>query len=301
MASRLLRSSAIGLVVLLALVGCSSATPTSASAAPENVVTATVPVAKGTAASALAALPVKGRAPKTGYSRDQFGQSWADVDHNGCDTRNDILIRDLQERQMDGRCKVLSGVLYPDPYTGQKIIFTKGQSKVDIDHAVALGDVWVKGGQQLTSDQRLHIANDPLNLLAVDYSANRQKGDADAATWLPSNKSFRCQYVARQIAVKQKYLLWVTQAEKDAMNKVLSTCPNEPLPTDKTAISASPAPGGTPVTPVTPMPKPSTQAGYYATCADAKAAGVTPLVKGDGVYEKNTHLDANHDGIACNN
>jgi hypothetical protein len=196
-----------------------------------------VPVLNDTNSAALAldALPVKGRAPKTGYSREQFGPSWKDVDGNGCDTRNDVLIRDLVERQMSGNCKVMSGVLYPDPYTGKKIVFTYGKSLIDIDHVVALGDVWVKGGQQLTSTQRTAIANDPLNLLAVDYSANRQKSDSDAASWLPSNKSYRCAYVARQIAVKTKYHLWITVAEKDAMGVVLSTCPTQGLPTDRTA------------------------------------------------------------------
>ncbi len=191
---------------------------------------AVVGEANGTAATALNSLPVKGRAAKTGYSRSQFGPSWKDVDKNGCDTRNDILIRDLVERQMSGDCKVMSGVLYPDPYTNKKIVFTYGKSLIDIDHVVALGDVWVKGGQQLSATQRTAIANDPMNLLAVDYSANRQKGDGDAATWLPSNKEYRCTYVSMQIAVKAKYHLWVTQAEKDAMASVLSSCPNQKLP-----------------------------------------------------------------------
>jgi hypothetical protein len=77
---------------------------------------------------------------------------------------------------------------------------------------------------------RKTFANDPLNLLAVGSSVNRAKGDGDAATWLPPKKSFRCDYVARQITVKRKYGVWVTRAERDAMTRILATCPNQRLP-----------------------------------------------------------------------
>jgi hypothetical protein len=103
-------------------------------------------------------------------------------------------------------------------------------SKVQIDHVVALSDAWQKGAQQLTSEQRYQLANDPLELLAVDGQANTQKSDGDAATWLPPNKPYRCAYVARQVAVKQKYQLWITAAEHDAMQRVLSSCPSQLLP-----------------------------------------------------------------------
>ena len=105
------------------------------------VATSTQPkpaAAAGTALAAVARLTVKGRTPKTGYTRDQFGQSWFDVDRNGCDTRNDILRRDLSSRQMQNACKVLAGTLAPDPYTGTSIRFVYGgASEVDIDHIVA--------------------------------------------------------------------------------------------------------------------------------------------------------------------
>lgn len=184
-----------------------------------------------TAGAALNTLAVKGRAPKTGYSRDQFGQGWGTLD--GCDTRQTILRRDLTGVVLgsDG-CAVESGTL-ADPYTGKTIAFTRGAATsgaVQIDHVVALGDAWQTGAQQLDAGTRKNLANDPLELLAVDGPANEQKSDGDAATWLPSNKGFRCYYVARQIAVKAKYGMWVTQAEKDAMNGVLSGCPEQKLP-----------------------------------------------------------------------
>lgn len=183
------------------------------------------------ARDALAALPTKGRAPKTGYKRSQFGDGWAKA--GGCDTRNVILRRDLANTVLgDDNCKVQAGAL-SDPYTGQRIAFKRGANSsgaVQIDHVVALSNAWQTGAQRLSSEQRISLANDPLELLAVDGPANQQKGDGDAATWLPSNKPFRCQYIARQIAVKKKYSLWVTPPERTAMERILASCPEQRLP-----------------------------------------------------------------------
>lgn len=182
------------------------------------------------ASDALNQLLVKGRAPKTDYARTQFGSGW--TNQNGCDTRNIILNRDLTNVIVDEECRVLSGTLR-DPYTDKVIEFTRGSgtsSLVQIDHVVALSDAWQKGAQALPYDRRVEFANDPLNLLAVDGSANQQKGDSDAASWLPPSKPFRCQYVARQIAIKRTYDLWVTAAEKNAMARVLQSCPQQALP-----------------------------------------------------------------------
>ena len=183
------------------------------------------------ARDALAALPTKGRAPKTGYKRSQFGDGWAKA--GGCDTRNVILRRDLVNAVLgDDNCKVQAGAL-SDPYTGQRIAFRRSANSsgaVQIDHVVALSNAWQTGAQQLSSEQRISLANDPLELLAVDGPANQQKGDGDAATWLPSNKPFRCQYIARQIAVKKKYSLWVTPPERTAMERILASCPEQRLP-----------------------------------------------------------------------
>lgn len=180
------------------------------------------------ARDALDTLAVKGRAPKTDYSRSQFGDGWAEV--NGCDTRQIILYRDLVDVVMMDECRVQSGRL-DDPYTGEWLAFSRDNaSAVQVDHVVALSDAWQKGAQLLSDEQRRELANDPLELLAVDGPANQQKGDGDAATWLPANIAFRCEYVARQIAVKQKYELWVTRAEYDAMASVLERCPGQKLP-----------------------------------------------------------------------
>ncbi len=183
-----------------------------------------------TALEALEAISAKGRAPKTGYTRAQFGNGWGKS--GACDTRNRILARDLTQVTYElNSCVVLSGTLN-DPYTGKVIPFNRGSgssSAVQIDHVVALSDAWQKGAQQLTPALRTKFANDGLNLLAVDGPANQNKSDGDAATWLPSNKAMRCSYVARQVAVKLKYSLWMTSAEKSAIENVLKNCPEQPL------------------------------------------------------------------------
>jgi len=192
----------------------------------------------GSARAALATLAVKGRAPRTGYDRALFGQAWADVDHNGCDTRNDVLRRDLRPyvlKSGTNGCMVLSGTLH-DPYSGRTIAFVRGKSTstaVQIDHVVPLSDAWQKGAQQWSTPRRTALANDPLNLLAVDGLTNQRKSDGDAATWLPPNKPYRCAYAARQIAVKARYGLWVTNAERDALAGILATCPSQTLPSAK--------------------------------------------------------------------
>ncbi len=185
------------------------------------------------AVDVLDRLEIKGRAPKTGYSRSEFGDGWASLD--GCDLRNIMLNRSLDDVELfDDDCTVASGVLN-DPYTGQTIQFLRGtttSNDVQIDHVVALSDAWQKGAQQLDFSDRVVLANDPLNLLAVDGEANQQKGDSDAASWLPSNISFRCRYVARQIAVKDKYSLWVTEAEYATMRRILNGCGEQRIPVE---------------------------------------------------------------------
>ncbi len=177
---------------------------------------------------ALDGLAVKGRAPRTGYDRDAFGQAWADVDRNGCDTRNDMLHRDLVDitvKPGSRGCVVLTGTL-DDPYTATTIAFERGErsAEVQIDHVVALADAWQKGARGWTREVRTAFANDPANLQAVDGPTNQSKGAGDAATWLPPNRGYRCVYALRQVTVKAAYGLWVTQAEHDALERELGRC-----------------------------------------------------------------------------
>ena len=245
-----------------------------------------------TAYAALERLPVKGRAPMTGYDRDRFGPAWLDADRNGCDTRNDVLgsfLTRVVHEPGTHDCVVASGTL-ADPYTATTIHFVRGDGTlVDIDHVVALGNAWATGAFRWPIRKRAAIANDPLNLLPVDASANRQKGDGDAATWLPPDKGYRCDYVARQVTVKAKYDLWVTPPEKAAMERVLAACPDEPVlrdsgapvlvPVDVTDPAPEPGPGAP------TGPGPSTGSVHYENCDAARAAGAAPLRRGDPGYD----------------
>jgi hypothetical protein len=286
-----------------------------------------------TALALLETLAIKGRAPMTGYARTaDFGAAWLDVDRNGCDTRNDILARDLSTKSLSGSCRVLTGEL-ANPYLGNSISFVRGagtSALVQIDHVVALADAWQTGAQQLTTAQRVSLANDPINLLAVDARSNNQKGAGDAATWLPANKSFRCEYVARQVSVKATYGLWVTAAEHDVIGRVLAACADQraftssfapapvvvevpvvvaPAPVAVAPAPAAPAPTApkpaapAPTAPVAPAPAPAPAAPSAITpgafCPDASAgqtgvssAGKTYVCGGKGP-DANGHLHWN--------
>ncbi len=258
---------------------------------------------EGSALEVLASVDVRGRAPQTGYSRDEFGSGWVDTDSNGCDTRNDVLARDLTDEVFapDTRdCVVASGTL-ADPYSGRTIAFQRGQGTseaVQIDHVVALSDAWQKGAQQWDAARRAEFANDPLNLLAVDGPLNMQKGDGDAATWLPPARSIRCDYVARQVAVKAAYGLWMTRAERDAVASVLETCPDQPLPTgDLHRVQRAPDPTSTAPAPApTPAPGPEPTE-PYPNCAAVRAAGAAPISEDDPGW--NPSLDRDGDGVGC--
>jgi hypothetical protein len=232
---------ALGLAVLVGC-GAAPASPLPPRAASRPLIitpveppTVTTPPT-GEAVEALASLPVKGRAPMTGYNhRAPFGPPWADVDHNGCDTRNDTLARDLDDETFKPGthdCIVTTGTLH-DPYTGKTTTFTRGQTTSDdvqIDHIVSLGNAWATGAQQLNDGQRLHLANDLINLQATEGKINQQKSDADYATWKPPDRTYWCVFVSRQIQVKTIFRLWVTQPEHDAMAETLATCPGQDLP-----------------------------------------------------------------------
>ena len=236
------------LAALLLLTGCTAPPPPVPTSPPTAAATSSaptsvaVPALSGAAAEALARLPVAPWATGVAYSRDAFGDRWTDdIDvgggHNGCDQRSDILRRDLDDvvlkRNTQG-CVPATGTLH-DPYTGATISFVRGadtSADVQIDHVVALSNAWRTGAQRLTAQQRQDFAGDPLGLLAVDGASNQSKGDDDAAAWLPPRSAFRCAYVARQIAVKTTYRLWVTPDEAASMAATLADCPGEPLPAD---------------------------------------------------------------------
>lgn len=206
-----------------AIAGRKKSTTGGAKAEPETVAEAKV---------AVDCLPVKALAPAEGYTRAQFGSPWTDkaenvsMAGNGCNTRDDILARDMTNLDITGDCQIESGTL-ADPYTGKTIRFVRGPATsgaVQIDHLVALKNAWQSGAQDLTAAQRTSLANDPINLLAADGPANGGKGAKSADQWLPAHAPSHCGYVASQVRVKNRYHLWVTAPEKATMKKVLATC-----------------------------------------------------------------------------
>lgn len=189
----------------------------------------------------LSTLPVKGRAPKTGYSREQFGQEWSDAagnfewTRNGCDTRNDVLARDLAPsgnvtfKPGTHRCKVLAGTLLYERYTGAinyRFDSTDDEyaTDLDIEHVVPLAWVWQHGAQLWPEEHRAAFANAPDVLFAGDPSQNRQHVDAGPAAWLPANKAYRCAYVTTWVHVLNRWGLWVNPADQQAMERILLRC-----------------------------------------------------------------------------
>ena len=180
----------------------------------------------------LEELPVKGWDRFEDFNRARFGEPWSDdvnveYGHNGCNTRDDILRRDLVDLQVrPGTCFAQRGILH-DPYTGATIAFVRGPDTspaVQIDHVVSLSDAWHKGARGWDDQRRRDFANDPRNLLAVAGQANFDKAFRDAASWLPPNVAYRCAFVVRQVEVKTDYQLSVSGREKDAMRRVLRGC-----------------------------------------------------------------------------
>ncbi|MGQ1799115.1 excalibur calcium-binding domain-containing protein [Kocuria oceani] len=275
--------------------------------------------ASSEALSALNGLTVAARGTMSDYDREGLFGGWIDADGDCEDTRQEILNRDLVEVVSADGCRVDSGVLAPDPYTGARINFVRGpatSSDVQIDHVVSLGNAWITGARNLSQEKRVEFANDPLNLLAVDGPANQSKSDKPADAWLPPNVGFRCEFVAIQIAVKAKYELWVTAPEKTAMAEVLADCENQEVPTaavladlDANApapVQEAPAPEPAPAAPapIAPAPAPepvpaapAAPAAAFANCSAAKAAGAAPLYVGSPGYAPK--LDRDGDGVAC--
>jgi hypothetical protein len=203
---------------------------------PQFIARADVPiVAPGTDLLAgISEIPV--RIHGHDYRRAAFGDSWTDDNtapggHNGCDTRNDILDRDLVDKTYVAtkRCPaaVATGTLY-DPYTNDVIHFTRGNqvgAAVQIDHIVPLALAWDLGARDWTDELRTRFANDPANLIAVQGQANQDKGDEQPADWMPPNHAFWCQYAVQFAAVLRGYGLPVDAPSAPVLRDAAETCP----------------------------------------------------------------------------
>ncbi|WP_156465941.1 MULTISPECIES: HNH endonuclease family protein [unclassified Rathayibacter] len=217
-----------------AAVASAPASPVASPAVSPTATTAASPstAAVGPAAEALAALaaiPTVDGFADLPYDRDLFGQAWSDVDRNGCDTRNDILGRDLMDpvfKPGTRDCKVLAGLLI-DPYDGTAVSFVSGSNTsrlVQIDHVVALGWAWHHGAWAWSDEQRLAFANDPANLVAASEETNQAKSDAGPGEWLPPARELQCGYIEQFVAVVSAYGLEVTELDRKAAKAVLANC-----------------------------------------------------------------------------
>jgi hypothetical protein len=229
----------LALLVLVLVTGCRVDVIPSASAPSAGAPVGVGHVPAGTlappaAVAALAGLHVRDKGRLAGYERGcghgegcVFGPAWADIDHNGCDQRNDVLRRDLtgvQVRPGTHGCVVVGGTL-EDPYTGTAVRFVKADAgAVPIDHVVPLAAAWVQGAATWPAARRVEFANDPANLMATTREENSAKGDSTAEEWVPRNRSYGCSYATVVVTVKQHYALSVTRAEAAALETLLRTC-----------------------------------------------------------------------------
>ncbi|MCB0932771.1 MAG: HNH endonuclease [Mycobacterium sp.] len=179
---------------------------------------------------------VDARVRGSDYRRDAFGRAWDDDNdapggRNGCDTRDEILARDLSDTTYVStkRCPraVRSGTLR-DPYTNATVAFLRGDrvgAAVQIDHIVPLAFAWDMGARDWAPELRKRFANDPANLIAVAGSANQDKGDLPPGEWMPPNRAFWCQYSTQFIEVVRGYQLAVDAASAGRLRDAIRTCP----------------------------------------------------------------------------
>jgi hypothetical protein len=199
----------VGLPILVSSCGAimgvlDGAPPTPGASTP----TASAPQGAQEGSLLAAANDLKVRTPHSkGYSREEFGQRWADVDRNGCDQRNDVLRRDLVKRHTKpgtNGCVLAKGVLKSSPYSGERVKWARGDDTIEIDHVVSLADAWRMGANDWGAEKRVKFANDPLNLEAVAAEENREKGNANAVDYRPEEIDAECWFLARQVSIKTK-------------------------------------------------------------------------------------------------
>ncbi|GAA3207832.1 HNH endonuclease family protein [Microbacterium terregens] len=181
------------------------------------------------ALAALADLDSVSGSSTAGYDRGAFGQAWYDEDRNGCDTRNDMLRRDLTQTVVKpgtNNCKVLTGTLV-DPYTGETLEFVSGTTTsvlVQIDHLVPLSWAWRHGAEFWTTEERTSFANDPANLRATSGPVNQSKSDSGPGTWMPPAETAHCNYAKDFIVVLASWNLGIGTADRDALQRTLAVC-----------------------------------------------------------------------------
>jgi hypothetical protein len=248
----------------------------------------------------------------SGYERSLF-KHWIDADKDRCDTRKEVLIQEaVIVPKLNSGCG-FNGGEWISPYEG---LPTSDYSTLDIDHLIPLAEAWRSGAWKWSPAQREAFANDLTDqraLVAVTAGLNRQKGDQDPSTWLPPEN--KCVYVSNWIAIKVRYSLTVDPAEANALTSLVSQCNITSItafsipayavtaginPITLVSPTTAPAPTAVPTTKATSAPKVKKNV-KYSTCAKARTAGVTPIVrsKNKALYNLNKGLDRDKDGVAC--
>ena len=252
----------------------------------------------------------------SGYERSLF-KHWIDADKDRCDTRKEVLIQEAVELPKLGRGCVLNGGQWISSYDA---IATTDYSTLDIDHMIPLSEAWRSGAWKWSPAQREAFANDLTDsrvLIAVTASLNRQKSDQDPSTWLPPEN--KCTYVSNWIAVKVRYSLTVDPSEANALTSLVAQCNITSITAFSlpayavtaginpiTLTSPTTVPTASPTSSAAPNTKPNVAPKVkknvkYSTCAKARAAGVTPIIrsKNQSLYNLNKALDRDKDGVAC--
>jgi Protein of unknown function (DUF1524) len=178
----------------------------------------------------LAQLTVAKNQGSASYQRSAFGPGWGGYGYypkipGGCEARDEVLRRDLSNVKAgdQNKCIIFSGVLH-DPYTGKELPYSRyGSTQIQIDHVVALGAAWRTGASTWSQERRVEFANDINNMLAVDGTANNDKGSKTPDQWRPP-RDYWCPYAERWVGVKDLYRLTVTTAEKAALEQMLAAC-----------------------------------------------------------------------------
>lgn len=200
-------------VVLLAIV---SMAPSYASAKPATYASTT---------DAIKVLKVTTEV-RTGYVRTKF-KHWITISRAGqvgCDSRKSVIIDEALVKPTIEKGCVLTGGKWLSIYDNVEIT---DAGKLDVDHMVPLAEAWDSGASAWTDLKRQQYANDmtdPRHLIAVTGSSNRSKSDQDPADWVPTNKTYLCDYIANWVSIKVRWSLTVDQKELDTLKKDSASC-----------------------------------------------------------------------------
>jgi Protein of unknown function (DUF1524) len=247
--------------------------------------------------TAIAALKVASE-NHSGYDRSKFPH-WVDADHDGCDTREEVLLAEAIVKPHKGAGCTLTGGRWYSYYDNK---YWSDTNRIDIDHVVALAEAWESGARTWTTDRRKAYAkdlDDRRTLVGVTDTVNAAKSADDPANWLPPVASMRCRYVRNWVAIKIRWWLTVNNAEKNALTWIASGCPNDTLTVTRTAKPGS----STSTTTTTQPPSGNCSPSYPTVCIPPPPPD---LDCGEISYRNFTVVapdphgfDGDHDGVGC--